>query len=87
MCLLPVFYNLFLTYKGSEMFLFCVCFFRLGGPDPLDYISMYANAGNPQENIPPHWHYIRYIEFFYLKKVFQFQVTSHRNLDDLLKCS
>lgn len=32
---------------------------RLGGPDPLDYISMYANPGVPHENIPPHWHYIR----------------------------
>lgn len=32
----------------------------LGGPDPLDYISMYANPGNPQENIPPHWHYISF---------------------------
>lgn len=32
----------------------------LGGPDPLDYISMYANPGNPQQNIPPHWHYISF---------------------------
>ncbi|XP_018332053.1 suppressor of fused homolog [Agrilus planipennis] len=32
----------------------------LGGPDPLDYISMYANPGNPQANIPPHWHYISF---------------------------
>jgi suppressor of fused-like protein len=32
----------------------------LGGPDPLDYISMYANPGIPQENIPPHWHYISF---------------------------
>ncbi|XP_019877711.1 suppressor of fused homolog isoform X2 [Aethina tumida] len=32
----------------------------LGGPDPLDYISMYANPGDPQENIPPHWHYISF---------------------------
>lgn len=32
----------------------------LGGPDPLDYISMYANPGIPNENIPPHWHYISF---------------------------
>ena len=33
---------------------------RLGGPDPLDYISMYANCGDPELNIPPHWHYISF---------------------------
>lgn len=33
---------------------------RLGGPDPLDYISMYLNAGNPSINVPPHWHYISF---------------------------
>ncbi|XP_026473026.1 suppressor of fused homolog [Ctenocephalides felis] len=32
----------------------------LGGPDPLDYISMYANAGNAAKKIPPHWHYISF---------------------------
>ncbi|KAF5301003.1 hypothetical protein FQR65_LT08986 [Abscondita terminalis] len=32
----------------------------LAGPDPLDYISMYANPGNSHENIPPHWHYISF---------------------------
>ncbi|XP_042874623.1 suppressor of fused homolog isoform X2 [Penaeus japonicus] len=32
----------------------------LGGPDPLDYISMYANPGDPKLNIPPHWHYISF---------------------------
>ncbi|CAG5075898.1 Similar to Sufu: Suppressor of fused homolog (Mus musculus) [Cotesia congregata] len=32
--------------------------FWLGGPDPLDYISMYENPGNPELGIPPHWHYI-----------------------------
>lgn len=36
-------------------------FYRLGGPDPLDYISMYANPGISHENIPPHWHYIRFL--------------------------
>ncbi|KAJ8317173.1 hypothetical protein KUTeg_005077 [Tegillarca granosa] len=32
----------------------------LGGPDPLDYISMYANPGDENRGIPPHWHYISY---------------------------
>ncbi|XP_071542344.1 suppressor of fused homolog isoform X2 [Panulirus ornatus] len=32
----------------------------LGGPDPLDYISMYANPGNTKLNIPPHWHYVSF---------------------------
>ncbi|KAL8604949.1 hypothetical protein ACOMHN_028577 [Nucella lapillus] len=32
----------------------------LGGPDPLDYISMYSNAGDPARSIPPHWHYISF---------------------------
>ncbi|XP_004925102.1 suppressor of fused homolog [Bombyx mori] len=32
----------------------------LGGQDPLDYISMYRNPGKPEENIPPHWHYISF---------------------------
>ncbi|XP_057334805.1 suppressor of fused homolog [Microplitis mediator] len=30
----------------------------LGGPDPLDYISMYENPGCPELGVPPHWHYI-----------------------------
>ncbi|CAG2160262.1 unnamed protein product [Oppiella nova] len=33
---------------------------KLGGPDPLDYISMYANSGDPALNVPPHWHYISF---------------------------
>lgn len=33
---------------------------RLGGQDPLDYISMYYNPGNQDLNIPPHWHYISF---------------------------
>ena len=33
---------------------------RLGGPDPLDYISMYGNPGNPAHNIPAHWHYVSF---------------------------
>lgn len=34
--------------------------FWLGGPDPLDYISMYENPGDPKQQIPPHWHYISF---------------------------
>lgn len=34
--------------------------FWLGGPDPLDYISMYSHPGDPQQNIPPHWHYVSF---------------------------
>ncbi|XP_026134489.1 suppressor of fused homolog isoform X4 [Carassius auratus] len=30
----------------------------LGGPDPLDYISMYRNMGCPGQDIPEHWHYV-----------------------------
>lgn len=33
---------------------------RLGGQDPLDYISMYHNPGNIALNILPHWHYISF---------------------------
>ncbi|ELU09419.1 hypothetical protein CAPTEDRAFT_156783 [Capitella teleta] len=32
----------------------------LGGPDPLDYISMYANPGDAERDIPPHWHYVSF---------------------------
>ncbi|XP_021350519.1 suppressor of fused homolog [Mizuhopecten yessoensis] len=32
----------------------------LGGPDPLDYISMYSNPGDPDRAILPHWHYVSY---------------------------
>ncbi|KAI2797402.1 hypothetical protein BLOT_015496 [Blomia tropicalis] len=32
----------------------------LGGPDPLDYISMYLNDGDEENNIPPHWHYVSF---------------------------
>lgn len=34
--------------------------FRLGGQDPLDYISMYSSPGDPELNIPPHWHYVSF---------------------------
>lgn len=30
----------------------------LGGPDPLDFISMFNNPGSPMEGIPSHWHYV-----------------------------
>lgn len=32
----------------------------LGGQDPLDYISMYLNKGDPERGIPAHWHYISF---------------------------
>eukprot|EP00058_Branchiostoma_floridae_P006074 XP_002591562.1 suppressor of fused protein-like protein [Branchiostoma floridae] len=32
----------------------------LGGPDPLDYISMYSNPGDPNRGIPAHWHYVSF---------------------------
>ena len=32
--------------------------YRLNGPDPLDYITMFANPGNPHEGVPAHWHYV-----------------------------
>ncbi|OTF77226.1 suppressor of fused-like protein, partial [Euroglyphus maynei] len=35
-------------------------FHRLGGPDPLDYISLYFNKGDEENGIPPHWHYISF---------------------------
>jgi len=34
--------------------------FWLGGPDVLDYISMYINQGNPALSVPPHWHYVSF---------------------------
>lgn len=34
--------------------------FWLGGPDPLDYISMYSNPGDGRKGIPAHWHYISF---------------------------
>jgi suppressor of fused-like protein len=30
----------------------------LGGPDPLDFINIYRNPGDPKRNIPSHWHYV-----------------------------
>lgn len=31
-----------------------------GGPDPLDFISMYENPGDDERGIPCHWHYISF---------------------------
>ncbi|KAM6347885.1 suppressor of fused homolog isoform 5-T6 [Alca torda] len=39
----------------------CIIYYiRLGGPDPLDYVSMYRNLGNPALNVPEHWHYVSF---------------------------
>ncbi|XP_013107141.1 suppressor of fused homolog [Stomoxys calcitrans] len=32
----------------------------LGGQDPLDYISMFSNSGDPSKKIPPHWFYVSF---------------------------
>ncbi|RXM99517.1 Suppressor of fused-like [Acipenser ruthenus] len=32
----------------------------LGGPDPLDYISMYRCVGSPAQHVPEHWHYVSF---------------------------
>ena len=32
----------------------------MGGPDPLDFISMYDNPGDPSNDISSHWHYISF---------------------------
>lgn len=34
--------------------------FYQGGQEPLDYISIYVNPGNPELNIPQHWHYVSF---------------------------
>lgn len=31
-----------------------------GGPDPLDFISMFAHPGDDERRIPPHWHYVSF---------------------------
>lgn len=33
-------------------------FVREGGTEPLDYIYIFANGGDPARRIPPHWHYV-----------------------------
>lgn len=30
----------------------------MGGSDPLDFVSIYYNSGNPSAGIEPHWHYV-----------------------------
>lgn len=30
----------------------------MGGPDPLDFVSVYYNCGNPSACVEPHWHYV-----------------------------
>lgn len=32
----------------------------LGGQDPLDYISMFSNKGDPSKKVPPHWFYVSF---------------------------
>ncbi|XP_073452250.1 suppressor of fused homolog isoform X3 [Aquarana catesbeiana] len=32
----------------------------LGGPDPLDYVSMYRSLGNSSLGVPEHWHYVSF---------------------------
>lgn len=52
----------------------------LGGPDPLDYISMYYNPGNVDLGVPPHWHYI---SFGFSDLHGDGRVHPERNNDDL----
>ena len=35
-----------------------ISLFRLGGPDPLDFITVYSNNGDRSKGVPSHWHYI-----------------------------
>jgi len=55
-----VYFVKFLRFWLAPLIDFCnLMQTRLGGPDPLDYISMYDHPGIPELHIPPHWHYIR----------------------------
>ena len=36
------------------------CVLILGGRDPLDHISMYANMGDPEQGISQRWHYVTF---------------------------
>lgn len=56
---------------------------RLGGPDPLDYISMYDHPGIPELHIPPHWHYIRYFYNLCLKRLLSNFLSFSFGLTDL----
>lgn len=53
-----ILYEFKINYNIFSLLLYS--YFRLGGPDPLDYISMYSNNGDHDRNIPPHWHYITF---------------------------
>ncbi|XP_011497622.1 PREDICTED: suppressor of fused homolog [Ceratosolen solmsi marchali] len=44
--------------QGNPLTVTAILKYWLGGPDPLDYISMYENPGCPELGVPPHWHYI-----------------------------
>src|SRR6218665_3626538 len=43
-----------------QHFQLTIVIIRLGGPDPLDYISMYHNRGDESQGIPEHWHYVSF---------------------------
>ena len=47
-------------YQQVYVIIYLFIHVRLGGPDPLDYISMYLNDGDEENNIPPHWHYVSF---------------------------
>lgn len=91
-CLLVVFFCELEAVSGKlfEVYVLCNWCFRLGGPDPLDYISMYTNPGDPEQNIPPHWHYIRYsLSMFKLIMSVQCQNIQRLLFTDVvaIKCS
>ncbi|XP_015592107.1 suppressor of fused homolog [Cephus cinctus] len=44
--------------QGNPLTVTAIVKYWLGGPDPLDYISMYENPGSPELGVPPHWHYV-----------------------------
>ncbi|XP_033214310.1 suppressor of fused homolog [Belonocnema kinseyi] len=44
--------------QGNPLTVTAIVKYWLGGPDPLDYISMYENPGCPELGVPPHWHYV-----------------------------
>ncbi|EZA62527.1 Suppressor of fused-like protein [Ooceraea biroi] len=46
--------------QGNPLTVTAIVKHWLGGPDPLDYISMYANPGCPEFGVPPHWHYVSF---------------------------
>lgn len=46
--------------QGNPLTVTAIVKYWLGGPDPLDYISMYENPGCPEIGVPPHWHYVSF---------------------------